>query len=131
MRLNGIDALMLGREELKKMIDEDSNYILIDVRRDEELKYGMIPTAKHLVLDDFQEAFDLSEEDFNEKYGFDKPKTISESGNSKPLLIIVHCRSGSRSDMAANYLRSKGYNVKNYQGSVKAWSEIDDNVNMY
>jgi len=121
--------MVISTEELKKMIDENSNYILIDIRRDEELKHGMIPTAKHLVLDDFQEAFDLIEEDFKEKYGFDKPKTISESGDSK--LIIVYCRSGSRSDMAANYLRSKGHNVKNYQGSVKAWSEIDDNVNMY
>jgi rhodanese-related sulfurtransferase len=123
--------MVISTEELKKMIDENSNYILIDVRRDEELKHGMIPTAKHLILDDFQEAFDLSKEDFKEKYGFDKPKTILGSVDSEPILIIVHCRSGGRSDMAANYLRNKGYNVRNYQGSVKAWSEIDDNVNMY
>lgn len=123
--------MIISTEELKRMIENGGvsrevgqrDFILIDVRREEELVNGMIPTAKHICLDDFEHAFDLEQEEFKDKYGFDKP--------SKDYLIIVHCRTGGRSAIAAEHLRRKGYNVKNYEGSVRAWSEIDDKVRMY
>jgi len=115
--------MVIATEEVEELIDSKGDYILIDVRREDELANGIIPTAKHLCLDEIEIAFELSEEEFKERYGFDKP--------SKSDLIILYCRTGSRSGMAAMFLKSKGYNVKNYQGSVQAWSLIDDNVKMY
>lgn len=115
--------MVVSTEELKKLIEDKGEYILIDVRREDELGHGMIPTAKHLCLDDVEEAFELDDENFRERFGFDKP--------SKEDLIVVHCRTGGRSNMATQILSGKGYNVQNYQGSVQEWSKIDENVNMY
>ena len=125
---------VISTGELRELIDvatgtssEDDaghvDYILIDVRGDDEMRYGVIPSSVHLCLDDFQFAWDLDGAEFKEKYGFDKP--------SKDDLIILYCRTGSSSAMAANFLEGKGYNVKNYKGSVQEWSVIDDNVEMY
>ena len=115
--------MIISTESLKEMIDSNEDFILIDVRRKNELIYGTIPKAVHLCLQDFSNAFDLSDKKFSEMYNFKKP--------SKDKLIIVYCRTGNRSDIAAEYLNKKGYNVKNYEGSIKAWSQIDNNVKMY
>lgn len=114
---------IIETSELKKIIDSKREFVLIDVRNNDELEYGMISSSVHLCLQDFSEAFDLSDNDFFDKYNFRKP--------SKSKLIIVYCRTGNRSNIAAEYLKSKGYNVKNYRGSVKEWSLIDKNVRMY
>ncbi len=115
--------MVVSTNELKRMIDNNLDYVLIDVRREDELKHGMIPTAKHLPMEEIEEAFDLSEDEFKKKYGFDKP--------SKEELVIVHCRTGGRSNVVANQLNQKGYHVQNYEGSVQEWSKIDENVKMY
>lgn len=115
--------MVITTDELKKLIDSNGDYVLIDVRRDDELENGMIPTAKHLCMDEIEGAFELDENEFKEKYGFDKP--------AKDELIIVHCRTGGRSNAVTNYLNSKDYRVQNYQGSIQEWSKIDDNVKMY
>ncbi len=113
----------ISTNELKEFIDRKKGYILIDVRNNHELNYGMIPSAVHLCLQDFEGAFDLDDNDFFDRYRFRKP--------SKSKLIIVYCRTGSRSGVAEEYLKNKGYNVRNYRGSVKKWSLIDENVKMY
>lgn len=115
---------MVTREQVKDFIEGKETYVLIDVREKEELSYGMIPTAHNVPLQEFEDAWDLSEEAFQEKYGFHKP--------AKDALVIFYCRTGGRSAQATAYVRSKGYkNAKNFQGSVKQWSEIDPNVEMY
>ena len=126
--------MIISTEELKKMIDvatgtasKDAagpvDYVLIDVRREDELVNGMIPTANHLSMDEIGQAFELSEDDFLNRYGFPKP--------TKDELIIVHCRTGGRSNVVASKLNDKGYHVQNYEGSVQEWSKIDENVKMY
>lgn len=114
---------VIKTEELKGLIDKKSDYLLIDVRNKDELEYGVIPSSVNLCLQDFFEAFGSNENYFFNRYGFRKP--------SKSELVIVYCRTGNRSGVAAEYLRSKGYNVKNYKGSIKEWSLIDKNVKMY
>jgi len=117
------DEKIISTQELKKLIAGKKKYTLIDVRRVDELRYGMIPTAVHLALHELDEAIELSEEMFSKRYGFAKLSTTEK--------IIVYCRTGSRSGIACAYLKSKGYHVSNYAGSVQAWSRIDDNVKMY
>ena len=114
----------ISRKALQNLINLKGKYILIDVRTKDELEYGMIPTAKNIPLDELEEAIKLSDEEFQEKYKF---KKFTKEDN-----IILHCRSGGRSERAAELLINKGYkNVKNYQGSILDWAEIDPNVQKY
>lgn len=115
--------MLITTEELKKLIDEKKDFVLIDVRRQDELSFGMIPTAQHIPISEFEEAFNLDERSFKEKYGFKKPTSRK--------LVVVYCRSGGRSSTAASLLTDKGYNVKNYKGSILEWSKIDQNVKEY
>ncbi len=39
--------------------------------------------------------------------------------------IVVYCHSGSRSSIAAQVLRSQGYNALNYEGSWHEWSRTE------
>jgi len=46
--------------------------------------------------------------------------------------LVVHCRSGGRSEKATRMLREKGYEASNLAGGVLAWSdEIDPDVRKY
>ena len=46
---------------------------------------------------------------------------------------VVLCHHGSRSDMAANWMRAQGFpNVRNLVGGIEAWSlEVDASVPRY
>ena|SRR3989344_394137 len=117
------DIPIITRDELKKSIDENKNYVLIDVRNEDELKYGMIPTAKNISMPELQTAFELDDEEFKIKYNFEKPKKTDD--------LIFYCRSGNRSREITRAMVSKGFNARNYKGSTLEWAEIDDNVKKY
>ena len=112
-------------KELKKLIDSKgkSKYTLIDVREKTEMKYGMIPTAVHIPMFELIEAFDLSDRDFNDKYGIEKPH--------KKDNLIFYCRTGNRSQKATDEFVNRGYKAKNFVGSVLEWSRHDSSVSMY
>jgi len=115
---------IVNRDELRNLVDKKGNYVLVDVRELEELKHGMIPTAKNLPMSELLEAFDLPEEGFKAKYGFDKPK--------KENNIIFYCRTGERSRVATQLAIQKGFKkARNYFGSVYDWSDFDSNVKKY
>ena len=46
------------------------------------------------------------------------------NGSDRPeaLELVAYCHSGSRSALAAEILRSLGYNASNYRGSWHEWS---------
>jgi rhodanese-related sulfurtransferase len=113
---------MVSTEELRELIEHKKDFLLIDVREEQELKHGMISAAKHLPLSEFKEALDMGKESFQKRYGFflDKNKRI-----------ILYCRSGARSGRAAEYMKSLGYKAENYPGSILEWSKFDKNINLY
>ena len=113
----------ISLEELQRYIEEKKDYVLIDVRNEDELAHGMIPTAKHLPLPELQEAFHLDADDFKERYGFEKMKLEDD--------IIFYCRTGARSHMAMQMIQALGYHARNYQGSIWEWSQIDPEVHRY
>ncbi len=114
----------ISREEVKNLIENKGKYTLIDVREKEELSYGMIPTAHNVALHEIEFALDLVAEDFQKKYGFEKPK--------KEDTIIFYCRTGGRSAMATAFAQEHGYvHAKNYAGSIYDWATIDPNVRRY
>jgi phage shock protein E len=90
---------------LQKLISENKvPYKLVDVRTAEEFASGHIPTAVNIPYDVI----------------LDKPPT-----EDKSALIVVYCRSGSRSAMAYRSLKGAGYtNVVNFGGIGKWQGEI-------
>ena len=114
---------IISTEELKKLIDKKDKFILIDVRNKEELHNGIIPTAKNIPLPELEDAFNLNEKEFKNKYNFNKP-----SGKDN---MIAYCRTGGRSHIATDILIKKGFKARNYEGSIWEWSTIDPNVKRY
>ncbi|EIE90929.1 hypothetical protein RO3G_15640 [Rhizopus delemar RA 99-880] len=98
-------------DDIQQLIKSDTqDYVLLDVREPKELEGGFIPTAKNVPLKQFHFAWDLSEKDFEENYGFEKPR--------KDEKMVTYCLKGIRSTSAADYLSKRGYkNVENYFGS--------------
>ena len=90
-------------EEAKQIMDSEEGYIILDVRKQEEYDQGHIPGA---IL--------ISHEEIAEK----AEKVLTD----KDQLILVYCRSGRRSKLAAEALVELGYtNIKEFGGIID-WS---------
>ena len=88
--------------EAKALMDSESGYILIDARTQEEYDEGHIPGA--ILIPEYEIA-DRAEKELPDK----------------DQLILVYCRSGRRSKIAAEELVKLGYtNVKEF-GGIIAW----------
>lgn len=97
-----------------------ANRILIDVREPGELLHtGRIPTAKSVPISSAPDAFFMSEEDFETKFGFPRPKETDE--------VIFYCKAGVRSRQAAllagQARPSFGGKIGNYSGSWIDWEQ--------
>ncbi|RIA92800.1 Rhodanese-like domain-containing protein [Glomus cerebriforme] len=102
-------------DELQQLLKEKNegkqkDVRIIDVREPFELIDGHIPHAINIPLNQFEEAMTLSEEDFNIIYGLPKFK--------KDDKIILYCKSGQRSMVAATVAKHFGFTeARNYPGS--------------
>ena len=87
-------------EEAKQIMDSQEGYIILDVRTQEEYDQGHIPGAI-LIPDTEIEA------------------RAEEMLTDKDQLILVYCRSGRRSKLAAEALVELGYtNIKEFGGII-------------
>ena len=87
-------------EEAKQIMDTEESYIILDVRTQEEYDQGHIPGATQ-----------ISHEEIAEK--------AEGVLTDKNQLILVYCRSGRRSKMAAEALVELGYtNIKEFGGII-------------
>ena len=87
-------------EEAKKIMDTEEGYIILDVRTQEEYDEGHVPGA---ILIPNTEIENRAEEELPDK----------------AQLILVYCRSGRRSKLAAQILADLGYtNVKEFGGII-------------
>ena len=92
--------------EAKALMDSESGYILIDARTQEEYDEGHIPGA--ILIPEYEIA-DRAEKELPDK----------------DQLILVYCRSGRRSKIAAEELVKLGYtNVKEFGGIIDWKYEI-------
>jgi rhodanese-related sulfurtransferase len=73
---------------------------LVDVRYDSEWSAGHIEGAAHIPEDDLEER-------------------VGELDRSRPVVTV--CRAGTRSDEAAEWLRSQGFDAQNLDGGMLAW----------
>ena len=87
-------------EEAKQIMDSEEGYIILDVRTQEEYDQGHIPGA-----------IVISHEEITEK--------AEDVLTEKDQLILVYCRSGRRSKIAAEALAELGYtNIKEFGGII-------------
>ena len=92
--------------EAKALMDSGSGYIIIDARTQEEYDQGHIPGA--ILIPEYEIA--------------DRAK---KELPDKDQLILVYCRSGRRSKIAAEELVKLGYtNVKEFGGIIDWEYEI-------
>ena len=92
--------------EAKALMDSESGYIIIDARTQEEYDEGHIPGA--ILIPEYEIA-DRAEAELPDK----------------DQLILVYCRSGRRSKIAAEELVKLGYtNVKEFGGIIDWEYEI-------
>ena len=87
-------------EEAKKIMDTESEYVILDARTEEEFAQGHIPGA--ILIPDYE----IREE-------------AESSLPDKDALILVYCRSGRRSKNAAQILLELGYtNIREFGGII-------------
>eukprot|EP00088_Acartia_fossae_P026584 TRINITY_DN2740_c0_g1_i5.p1 TRINITY_DN2740_c0_g1~~TRINITY_DN2740_c0_g1_i5.p1 ORF type:complete len:183 (-),score=23.93 TRINITY_DN2740_c0_g1_i5:130-678(-) len=100
-------------QDVKKFLDEGG--LVIDVREVNELQNdGIIPKTVNIPLREVKGAFDLTPEQFEEKYQVAMP----ESDDA----IIFSCLAGIRSAKAEAVVNSLGYtNTSNYRGGFADW----------
>jgi len=92
-------------EELKRRLDAGEDVFVLDVREPHE--YQICNIGGHLI-----------------PLG-DLPKRVHELDSSRE--IVAHCRSGTRSAKAVNFLRQAGFRkVHNLSGGILAWADRVD-----
>ena len=103
----GAGYVNITAEEAKQIMDTEEDYIILDVRTQEEYDQGHIPNA---ILIPDTEIKNKAEEVMTDK----------------DQLILVYCRSGRRSKLASEILVELGYtNIKEFGGIIDWPYEIE------
>ena len=97
----------VSMEEGLELMEADSDYILLDVRRDDEVEEGHIPGAINIP---------------NESIGTEEIAELPDKNQT----IYVYCRSGNRSKQASQKLVDLGYtDVIEFGGIIDYSGEIE------
>ena len=96
--------------QVKNRLDKSEQFVLIDVREDNEWNLGRIPTAIHL-------GKGIIERDI---------ESVVEDRNAE---LILYCQGGFRSALAAESINKMGYqNVFSMSGGFGAWVENEFSI---
>ncbi len=94
-------------QEAKEIMDTEEGYIILDVREQDEYDAGHIPGAILIPYTQIEEK-------------------VEEVLTDKGQLILVYCRSGRRSKIAAEALVELGYtNIKEFGGIIDWPYEVE------
>ena len=99
--------MTITAEEAKRIMDNEEGYIILDVRTQQEYDQGHIPGA--MLIPDTEIA-------------------VRAEGvlTDKNQLILVYCRSGRRSKLAAEVMVELGYtNIKEFGGIIDWPYEVE------
>lgn len=100
---SGADYAQISMDEAAQVMEQETDFILLDVRTPEEYAGGHIPGAINVP---------------NETIGSDPVDALPD----KEQKILVYCRSGNRSKMAAAKLAEQGYTNIVEIGGINSWS---------
>ena len=92
----------ISQEDAKKLMEDEKDYVILDVRTKEEYDEVHIPGATLLPVDAVSEQ-------------------AEEILPDKDQLILVYCRSGNRSKRAAKQLAKLGYTKVKEFGGINTW----------
>ena len=94
-------------DDIVKIMEEKKDYVIVDVRTPDEYKEGHIPNA-----------INIPNETINE--------TVYNKLKDKDQLILIYCRSGSRSRQAAYKMQKLGYtNLVDFGGIINWKGKIE------
>jgi sulfur-carrier protein adenylyltransferase/sulfurtransferase len=112
MGTNGQSAGEIAPEELKRRLDAGEEVFILDVRNPPEYEICRIKGSTLIPLPSL-------------------PQRLDELDRSREL--VVHCKSGMRSQQAIGILRQAGFtNLKNLTGGILAWADkIDPSLPKY
>lgn len=100
---------VVSNDDLEKLVAEDGNIIVLDVRESAEFAFHHIPGAVSIPLGELEER-------------------AGELDGEAPVYVV--CRTGSRSDLAARMLDDKGFkNVKNVLPGMSQWNGPSASMN--
>ncbi|HVV68432.1 MAG TPA: rhodanese-like domain-containing protein [Gammaproteobacteria bacterium] len=92
-------------QEVKKLLDENAAFYLVDVREESEWNNGHLPGAIHLSKGIIERDIEARIPDVEAK-------------------IVLYCGGGYRSALAADNLQKMGYkNVISMDGGFRGWKE--------
>lgn len=100
MAEQGKEPREVSRGEARKMLDAGAQ--LVDVRADHEWEAGHISGAKHVPLPEL-------------------PQRTGEIDRDRP--VVVYCRGGNRSSMAAAALDDAGYEAVKLTEGIVGWEK--------
>jgi rhodanese-related sulfurtransferase len=86
-------------EDAKQLIDAGAQ--IVDVRSQDEFDAGHIPAARHVPLERLE----------------------GDPGLDRDQPVVLYCRSGERSGMAADAFAASGFDAHSIEGGLLAWSE--------
>lgn len=97
----------VSMDDIVKIMNENKNYVIVDVRTPDEYKEGHIPNA-----------INIPNETINE--------TVYNKLKDKNQLILIYCRSGSRSRQATYKMQKLGYtNLVDFGGIINWKGKIE------
>ena len=103
----GAVYMNITAEEAKQIMDSEEGYIILDVREQDEYDAGHFPGA---ILIPYTQIAEKAEEVLTDK----------------DQLILVYCRSGRRSKIAAEALVELGYtNIREFGGIIDWPYEVE------
>ena len=98
----------VSMDDIVKIMNENKDYVIVDVRTPDEYKEGHIPNA-----------INIPNETINE--------TVYNKLKDKNQLILIYCRSGSRSRQAAYKMQKLGYtNLVDFGGIINWKGKIEN-----
>lgn len=92
----------ISPSEVKAQLDSNENIVILDVRTKQEYKEGHIPKSILVPVGEIS-------------------KRIENVVSDKDKKIVVYCRSGNRSKVAANNLLKMGYKNVYDLGGINKW----------
>ena len=101
--------------DLQELIAQDPNTLLLDIREPDEFKGAHIENSLHVPRGILEQACE-----------WDYAETIPDLVNARGRQIVVICRSGNRSVLAAQTMKLLGYeSVCSLKTGVKGWNDAD------
>ncbi len=98
----GASYMQISQEEAMQMMQEQTDYLIVDVRRPDEFAEGHIKDAINVPNEDITDGM---------------PELLPD----KDQLLLIYCRSGNRSKEASRKLVDIGYTNVYEFGGINTW----------